>query len=158
MDVDRVVAPPSGLPLIEIYYQATGSKAATIVLLAAFAFCMFGCATANIAGSSRQIWAASRDNAFPGSRWWSQISPRFQMPLNAAVLSAVVTMVREFKCLSLEFHPDKALVIRPDFPGVIDCLRVHGGCKYCFHDDLVRDTSRNSCLERTCCGPPRKTS
>ncbi|KAI1622209.1 amino acid transporter [Exophiala viscosa] len=93
VDVERVIAPPSGMPLIEIYYQATGSKAATIALLAAFAFCLFGCATANIAGSSRQIWAASRDNAFPGSRWWSQVSPRFQMPLNAAVLSAMVTML-----------------------------------------------------------------
>jgi choline transport protein len=93
VDVDRVIAPPSGLPLIEIYYQATGSKAATIVLLAAFAFCMFGCATANVAGSSRQIWAASRDNTFPGSFWWSQVSPRFQVPLNAAVLSGFVPTV-----------------------------------------------------------------
>ncbi|OQU95641.1 hypothetical protein CLAIMM_01823 [Cladophialophora immunda] len=93
VDVERVIAPPSGLPLIEIFYQATGSKAATIVLLAAFAFCMLGCATANVAGSSRQIWAASRDNTFPGSLWWSQVSPRFQMPLNVAVLSGLVPMM-----------------------------------------------------------------
>ncbi|KAE8421593.1 amino acid/polyamine transporter I [Aspergillus pseudocaelatus] len=91
VDIEKVVNPPSGIGLIEIYYQATGSKALTIILLAAFAFCLFGCAVANITGSSRQIWAASRDNCYPLSTWWSRIHPQFQMPVNAAVLSAIFT-------------------------------------------------------------------
>lgn len=147
--MERVIAPPSGLPLIEIYYQATGSKAATIALLGAFAFCMFGCATANVAGSSRQIWAASRDSAFPGSRWWSQISPRFQMPLNAAVLSGIVPMVRNLTQIMGQHVTDGDLVVRSHFPWIINSICINGWRKYCVHDDILCDTSRNTCLERT---------
>lgn len=46
-DVEAVLNTPSGLPLIEIYYQSTGSKVASSVLLALFAFCFFGCFVAN---------------------------------------------------------------------------------------------------------------
>jgi len=92
-DVEKVVNPPSGISLIEIYYQATGSKVTTIVLLAAFAICLFGCAVANITGSSRQIWAASRDKCYPLSTWLAEIHPKFQMPMNAACLTAIFTTV-----------------------------------------------------------------
>lgn len=46
-DVDAVLNTPSGLPLIEIYYQSTQSKSASSILLALFAFCFFGCSVAN---------------------------------------------------------------------------------------------------------------
>ncbi|KAI0813721.1 amino acid/polyamine transporter I [Xylaria sp. FL0064] len=90
-DVEQVVYPPSGISLLEIYYQATRSKPITLVLLAAFAICLFGCAVANIAGSSRQIWAASRDDCYPLSDWLAKIDTKWQMPLNAALLSATFT-------------------------------------------------------------------
>ncbi|KAI0427457.1 amino acid/polyamine transporter I [Xylaria sp. FL1042] len=90
-DVEQVVHPSSGVSLLEIYYQATRSKPITLVLLAAFAICLFGCAVANIAGSSRQIWAASRDDCYPLSESLAKIDPKWQMPLNAALLSATFT-------------------------------------------------------------------
>ncbi|KIW10678.1 hypothetical protein PV08_11642 [Exophiala spinifera] len=89
-DFERVITTPTGLPLIEVYYQATGSKAGTTILMLAFALCFFGCATANITSSSRQMWSASRDNCFPLSRYWKQVHPRWQMPLNAACLSGTL--------------------------------------------------------------------
>ncbi|KIX04567.1 uncharacterized protein Z518_05437 [Rhinocladiella mackenziei CBS 650.93] len=89
-DFEQVISTPTGLPLIEVYYQATGSKAGTSVLMVAFAICFFGCATANITSSSRQMWAASRDNCFPFSRYWKQVHPRWQMPVNAACLSGTL--------------------------------------------------------------------
>jgi choline transport protein len=46
-DVQAVLDTPSGIPLIEIYYQSTKSKTASSVLLALFAFCFFGCTVAN---------------------------------------------------------------------------------------------------------------
>ncbi|KAJ5581240.1 hypothetical protein N7450_007541 [Penicillium hetheringtonii] len=46
-DVEAVLNTPSGLPLIEIYYQSTQSKSAASILLALFAFCFFGCSVAN---------------------------------------------------------------------------------------------------------------
>lgn len=36
----------SGLPLLEIYSQATGSKGAPVALTSLFTFCVFGCLVA----------------------------------------------------------------------------------------------------------------
>lgn len=46
-DIQAVLDSPSGLPLIEIYYQSTGSKAASSVLLALLVACFFGCWASN---------------------------------------------------------------------------------------------------------------
>lgn len=92
-DLDAVLNTSTGLPLIELYYQATGSKAASSVLMAAFALCLFAGCTGNVTSTSRQMWSASRDNCFPLSRYWSQVSPTFNMPLNAACLEGVVVSV-----------------------------------------------------------------
>ncbi|KAJ5175040.1 uncharacterized protein N7482_000917 [Penicillium canariense] len=86
-DIDAIISTRTGLPIIEAYYQATSSKTATVVLMAGFALCLFGAACANITSSSRQLWSASRNNCFPLSRWWKQIHPQFNMPLNAACAS-----------------------------------------------------------------------
>lgn len=83
----------TGLPLMELYYQATGSKVATVSLMSAFAFCMFACACANITSSSRQLWAASRDDCYPLSRYWKQIHPKWNMPLYAVCLTGTLTSV-----------------------------------------------------------------
>jgi choline transport protein len=42
-DLSVVLSTPTGLPLLEIYLQATGSKAAAVILTSLFTFCMFGC-------------------------------------------------------------------------------------------------------------------
>ena len=47
VDIEAVFNTATGLPLLEIYYQGTGSKAAASALLALFAFCFFGCLVAN---------------------------------------------------------------------------------------------------------------
>ncbi|KAH8674762.1 amino acid/polyamine transporter I [Tricladium varicosporioides] len=87
VDLDAVLTTATGLPLIEIYYQGTGSKAAASVLMALFAFCFFGCLVGNATTSSRTIWAVSRDGAFPFSNIWMRVNQRFKMPLNAMLLS-----------------------------------------------------------------------
>ncbi|OCL14730.1 hypothetical protein AOQ84DRAFT_384511 [Glonium stellatum] len=123
-DVEKVVNPPSGIGLIEIYYQATGSQATTIVLLAAFAICLFGCAVANITGSSRQIWAASRDNCYPLSTWLAKIHPKFQMPMNAACLSAIFTTASYLeRVITLRLT---VVVLRIDLPTINNGFRFHG--------------------------------
>jgi choline transport protein len=47
IDIQGVLNTATGLPLLEIYYQGTGSKVGSSVLLAMFAFCFFGCLVAN---------------------------------------------------------------------------------------------------------------
>ncbi|KAK5122246.1 hypothetical protein LTR85_004156 [Meristemomyces frigidus] len=89
-DLEAVLSSPTGLPLIEIYYQGTHSKAAASVLLALFAFCFFGNLVANGTTCSRTLWAVSRDNTMPYSHLWMEVSDTFEMPLNAILLSATV--------------------------------------------------------------------
>lgn len=45
-DLDAVLGTVTSLPLIEIYFQATGSRIAASILLSAFTFCFFGCLVA----------------------------------------------------------------------------------------------------------------
>lgn len=45
--VEAVLNTATGLPLIEIYYQGTGSRIAATILMVLFAFCFFGCNVAN---------------------------------------------------------------------------------------------------------------
>ncbi|KAL7811921.1 amino acid transporter [Trichoderma gracile] len=87
-DVNAVLEMITGLPLIEIYYQGTGSYAAASVLLAAFAFCLFGCLVGVGTTCSRTLWAVSRDGALPFSHLWMHVHPKFHMPANAMVLTA----------------------------------------------------------------------
>lgn len=45
-DLSSVMGSVTGLPLLEIYFQATGRKGAAVVLTSLFTFCMFGCLVA----------------------------------------------------------------------------------------------------------------
>lgn len=92
-DIDGVLGGDTGFPLLTIYYQATGSKVGATVLLTMFIVCFFGCMTACLTTCSRTIWAVSRDNALPYSKYWMRVSPTFQMPVNATCLSGLVMSV-----------------------------------------------------------------
>ncbi|VUC25521.1 unnamed protein product [Clonostachys rosea] len=72
-DMDAILNAPSGLPLIQLYHQATGSRLITVCLMIAFTLCFFACAVAIITGSSRTLWSAARDDCFPRSDVWKQL-------------------------------------------------------------------------------------
>ncbi|KAL7783094.1 amino acid transporter [Trichoderma ceciliae] len=86
-DLNAILNSITGLPLIEIYYQGTGSYAAASVLLATFAFCLFGCLVGVGTTCSRTLWAVSRDGALPFSRIWMRVHPIFKMPANSMMLT-----------------------------------------------------------------------
>ncbi|KAJ4138530.1 hypothetical protein NW768_002369 [Fusarium equiseti] len=87
-DVEAVLTTTTGLPLFEIYFQGTGSRSGASVLMALFAFCFFANLVANATTSSRTLWAVSRDGALPYSQFWERVHPKFEVPVNALVLSA----------------------------------------------------------------------
>jgi choline transport protein len=86
-DIDRVSS--SNLPIIEVYYQATGSKAATNVFLCMFMFSIFVSFFNIFASVSRLVWAFSRDNGLPFSAVFSKVHPQLKIPVNALCLLAV---------------------------------------------------------------------
>jgi len=46
-DIDAVLGTITGLPVLEIYYQGTGSKVAASILMALFSFCFYANLIAN---------------------------------------------------------------------------------------------------------------
>jgi choline transport protein len=86
-DVDRVSA--SSLPIIQVYYQATGSRAATNLFVFMFIFIIFVSFFNVFASVSRLLWAFSRDNGLPFSRTFSRVHPTLKMPVNALCVVAV---------------------------------------------------------------------
>ncbi|KAH7066031.1 amino acid/polyamine transporter I [Paraphoma chrysanthemicola] len=85
-DVDAVSASP--LPIIQVYYQATGSRAVTTLFLFMFAFILFVSFFNVFASVSRLLWAFSRDNGLPFSRVFAKVHPKLKMPVNALCVVA----------------------------------------------------------------------
>lgn len=74
------------LPIIQVYYQATGSKPVTnlfIVMLGIIIFISFFNVFASV---SRLAWAFSRDNGLPFSTLFVKVHPSLKLPLNALIL------------------------------------------------------------------------
>lgn len=92
-DIDMLVNLASGQPVPTIIKDAIGSSGGAIALLMPLMvlaiLCGIGCTTA----ASRCTWAFARDGAIPGSRWWSQVNHKLDVPLNAMMLSMAVQLV-----------------------------------------------------------------
>jgi choline transport protein len=86
-DIDVVSASP--LPIIQVYYQATGSKSATnlfVIMIAIIIFISFFNVFASV---SRLLWAFSRDNGLPFSHVFAKVHPTLRMPINSLILIGV---------------------------------------------------------------------
>jgi hypothetical protein len=90
--------------LIEVYYLATGSKAAAAVFIVAIAVVIFVTLFNIFASVSHLTWAFARDHGLPFSRTFAKVkslslhvwhrilrsNPKFKMPLNAfGLISAI---------------------------------------------------------------------
>jgi amino acid transporter len=73
-NVNAVTNTPTGLPIIEVYYQATQSVATTNVLILAIASVIFVALFNVLASASRLTWAFARDRGLPFSSFFSKVS------------------------------------------------------------------------------------
>ena len=73
-DLDKVENSPTGLPIIEVYYQATKSKQGTNVLVVMIALILFISLFNIFASVSRLTWAFARDKGLPFSSLFSYVS------------------------------------------------------------------------------------
>ena len=92
-DLAAVLETPTGFPLIEIFMQATGSRSVTTLFGVLWFIGMFAAGVALMTASSRTIWSISRDGVLPFSKVWVMVSPRWEVPSHAMVLTAIVTTV-----------------------------------------------------------------
>jgi len=73
-NIDTVTNSNTGLPLIDVYYLATGSKGAATVFIVAIAIVIFVGLFNTFASVSRLTWAFARDHGLPFSRTFSKVS------------------------------------------------------------------------------------
>jgi choline transport protein len=86
-DLDLVMASPT--PYLTVFFQAIRNDGValffTVWLWLAYLSATISC----YATSGRLVWAFARDNGLPFSRIFRQVSTRFQMPMNATLLTCV---------------------------------------------------------------------
>lgn len=75
-NINKVANTPTGLPLIEVFYEATKSKNATNFLVSMPAIVLFFTQFNVFASVSRLIWTFAKDNGLPFSRRFAYASPR----------------------------------------------------------------------------------
>jgi Amino acid permease. len=84
-DLQAALATPTGYPIIEIFYQATGSKkAATAMVCGLVASAVFS-TLGLMASASRTTWAFARDNGLPLSEHIAHVS-RIICPVNGNII------------------------------------------------------------------------
>jgi amino acid transporter len=73
-DLEELSHTPYGLPIISMYYEATGSKVATMVIVSLLIIPLFASVVAVVATASRQARAFARDGGLPCSRFLDRVS------------------------------------------------------------------------------------
>lgn len=90
-NIDDILASPTGTPYIQVFYNATQSKAATTAMVSMVIVVSIACNLTNNATASRQLYAFARDKGVPGSAWLSKIT--FDVPANAIYVTFFTTAV-----------------------------------------------------------------
>lgn len=92
-DVSLVLAVANGQPIGFIFKTATGSAGGGFALLFLILGILFFAGVGALTAASRCTYAFARDGAIPGSGLWSRVDKRFDIPLPALALSAVVDCI-----------------------------------------------------------------
>ncbi|KAI7189633.1 amino acid permease [Hortaea werneckii] len=86
-DIEAVLSTPTGYPFIQIFYNITGSLAATNAMTAFIIILSASSCITIMAGSSRQLFAFARDDGLPFSKWVARVRPGLDVPVNAILVS-----------------------------------------------------------------------
>ncbi|KAI1213951.1 putative GABA permease [Annulohypoxylon truncatum] len=89
-DIDSVANSSTGVPLIQIIYDCTGSVAGTCFLSSLITVILLVCANSIMAEGSRALWAFARDNGLPYSKTISSVHKKFQVPVVAIIICMVI--------------------------------------------------------------------
>ncbi|CAI7569475.1 unnamed protein product [Penicillium pancosmium] len=87
-DYTEALTSATGYPIITIAYQATGSKAATFVLMGMGMMPGWIALFNGLASVTRLTWAFARDNGLPFSDFFAVVDPTYKIPLRALFLVA----------------------------------------------------------------------
>ena len=87
-DYETALLTPTGYPIMQVVYGATGSKSATTAMM--FFILFNGCVSlfSSLASVSRLTWTFAKDKGLPFSSFFSKVSPKYRIPINALGLVA----------------------------------------------------------------------
>ncbi|KND88954.1 Choline transport protein [Tolypocladium ophioglossoides CBS 100239] len=97
-NIDAVINAPYG-PLLQIFMDATKSPAGSVCLLMFPLVCMVFTTTTLVCTSSRMSYAFARDRGMPFSRFFAQVHPGLDVPLNALLWTTAWEIL--FGCIFL---------------------------------------------------------
>ncbi|KAI9925518.1 hypothetical protein ASPWEDRAFT_543025 [Aspergillus wentii DTO 134E9] len=91
-DIEETAATTTGVPVIQIFYDSTGSKAGTCILSSMIAVIVIVAGNNLLAEGSRSVYAFARDQGLPFSKVFSKVESKRQVPVNAVLLTLVVQL------------------------------------------------------------------
>ncbi|CEP21284.1 unnamed protein product [Cyberlindnera jadinii] len=86
-NLDAILSSTTGVPILDIFYQALGNKHGALCLEALIVLTAFGCNISGMTWQARLCWSFARDDGIPGSRYWSEVNKKTRLPVNAHVFS-----------------------------------------------------------------------
>lgn len=87
---DQIYQTSTLVPLLELFYQAVGTRAGAVVLEAFVIATGILCLISSHTWQSRLCWSFARDRGVPGHQWLSKVHPLLDVPLTAHVASCML--------------------------------------------------------------------
>ncbi|PHH91916.1 hypothetical protein CDD83_9783 [Cordyceps sp. RAO-2017] len=87
--LDRLTHTPTGFPFMQIYLDATKSRAGATVMSLMLVLVAAAATVASVTSTSRTLWAFARDRGTPYHEYLSHVHPKLQVPVRAIVLVLV---------------------------------------------------------------------
>lgn len=91
-DISATATSTTGVPLIQIFYDSTGSVVGTCFLSSLVVVIALVCANALVAEGSRSLFAFARDHGLPFSSVFAKVDTKRQVPVYAILLACGVQM------------------------------------------------------------------
>jgi choline transport protein len=90
-DIDEILASPTNEPFIQVFFNATQSRAAATIMTSIIIVMLTSACISEVATASRQLWSFARDGGLPYSHWLSHVSTRWNVPVRAVLVSVVIS-------------------------------------------------------------------
>lgn len=98
-DVAQALQSATGFPVIEVFRNVTGSNGGATVLMLIIVILAIAAHLTAMACASRQLFAFARDKGVPAHRWISHLPSRFDVPVNAVIVTSVIACL--MYCINL---------------------------------------------------------
>ncbi|CAG8950590.1 hypothetical protein HYFRA_00002799, partial [Hymenoscyphus fraxineus] len=92
-DIDSALESPTGFPFIEIFRQATNSKAGATIMTCIIMVIVLAAAIGIMATSSRLLWSFARDGGVPFSRYINRVHLKTALPLYSILVSTLISLL-----------------------------------------------------------------